>query len=276
VTSDASRTDAAPTGPALGSAFFGPIAAGLTLLLAGFAYARRRRRVPPDPTAAQVEPPPAARPEFVPAIAPAARAPVAGGAALIPKTDSTLKSTAVPLVTPVTPTAVAVQASNDQTLPVLEVDTEALEKSYLDSLGMDTTAFEDTLETVDANTTVPLKVIMDLEATVEHVQISSGLNDRTVVTERRANIVDALKLAIDRDPHRGDLVMKLLETYFTAAFSNRQAFTDAVRKLSAERDRLSVDEWRNVFAMGREIAADDVLFCDPSLEPPSGKLADCA
>jgi hypothetical protein len=104
----------------------------------------------------------------------------------------------------------------------------------------------------------------------------SGLNDRAVVSERRANIIDALKMAIDRDPHRGDLRMKLLETYFTATLNSRRAFMEGVRKMARERDQVSPEDWLKVVEMGREIAADDLLFSDSPLDQPPGRLADCA
>jgi hypothetical protein len=100
----------------------------------------------------------------------------------------------------------------------------------------------------------------------------SQLNDQVVVSERRMNIVDVLKTAIDRDPHRRDLRMKLVETYYSAASMNRRAFLDVVKKLSREREFLSAEDWKQIVKMGREIAPDDILFADSS----TGDLADCA
>ncbi len=119
--------------------------------------------------------------------------------------------------------------------------------------------------------------LTDLDATAEHVQMPSGLNDRAVVSEGRMNIVDALKTAIDRDPHRGDLRMKLLETYYSAASTNQSAFMDIVKKLAAEREYLSNEDWSRVLAMGREIAPDDALFTGgPAHDSKDDALADCA
>jgi hypothetical protein len=100
----------------------------------------------------------------------------------------------------------------------------------------------------------------------------SQLNDQVVVSERRMNIVDVLKTAIDRDPHRRDLRMKLVETYYSAASMNRRAFLDVVKKLSREREFLSAEDWKQIVKMGKEIAPDDILFADSS----TGDLADCA
>jgi hypothetical protein len=51
----------------------------------------------------------------------------------------------------------------------------------------------------------------------------------------------------------------LLEIYYSAAASNRQAFLEAARKLG-ETGRLSGGDWSKVASMAREIAADDTLF----------------
>jgi hypothetical protein len=114
--------------------------------------------------------------------------------------------------------------------------------------------------------------LLDLDATAQHVQMPSEINDHAVVEERRMNIVDVLKTAIDRDPNRRDLRMKLLETYYNAAAANRRSFLDIVKNLSRERDYLSAEDWKVVMKMGREIAPEDILFADPD----SGDLANCA
>jgi hypothetical protein len=116
--------------------------------------------------------------------------------------------------------------------------------------------------------------LLDLDATAQHVQMPSQLNDNVVVSERRTNIVDVLKSAIDRDPHRRDLRMKLLETYYSAASINQRAFLEVVRKLAREREFLSTDDWKKVMMMGRDIAAEDILFADPAAKDDD--LADCA
>jgi hypothetical protein len=129
------------------------------------------------------------------------------------------------------------------------------------------------LEAVAVNSTVLDYNLLDLDATVQHVQMPSQLNDHVVVTERRTNIVDVLKAAIDRDPNRRDLRMKLLETYYSSAATNQRAFLDVVRKAASQRDFLSAEDWQKVIMMGREIAAGDALFADQSKDE---KLANCA
>jgi len=115
--------------------------------------------------------------------------------------------------------------------------------------------------------------LLDLDATAQHVQMPSELNDQVVVSERRTNIIDVLRQAIERDPHRRDLRMKLLETYYSAASMNQRAFLEVVRKLARDRDFLSGDDWKKVMMMGRDIAAEDILFADPVKDDD---LADCA
>ena len=84
--------------------------------------------------------------------------------------------------------------------------------------------------------------LVDLDLTAQHVQMPSMLHEHVVVKERRTNLVDVLKAAIEREPDRRDLRMKLLETYYAAAATNRQGFLDVVQKLARERDRLGDGE----------------------------------
>jgi len=167
-------------------------------------------------------------------------------------------------------------------------DTTTLDKSMLETVVLDRAEFDDAgtqadpatslvetrkLESVAVNSTVLDYNLLDLDATVHHVQMPSQLHDHVVVTERRTNIVDVLKAAIDRDPNRRDLRMKLLETYYSSAATNQRAFMDVVRNAACERDFLSADDWQKVVVMGREIASGDALFADQSKDD---ELANCA
>ena len=120
--------------------------------------------------------------------------------------------------------------------------------------------------------------LVDLDLTAQHVQMPSVLHERAVVKERRTNLVDVLKKAVEREPDRRDLRMKLLETYYAAAAANRQAFLDVVQKLARDRDRLGEGEWDKIAFMGKQIAADTALFsADSDAEAEDdNKLADCA
>jgi hypothetical protein len=113
---------------------------------------------------------------------------------------------------------------------------------------------------------------LDRSQSAQHVQMPSMLNQPPVLKERRTNLVDVLKLAIEKEPDRHDLRMKLLETYYAAAATNRQGFLDAVQKLSASRDILSESDWLKVQQMARHISADTVGLTGEDDE----NLADCA
>jgi hypothetical protein len=116
--------------------------------------------------------------------------------------------------------------------------------------------------------------LVDLDATVQHVQMPSALHENAGFKERRTSLVDALKSAMEREPNRLDLRMKLLETYYTAAATNRQGFLDIARKIAEERASLNADEWEKIARMGRQIAADDSVFA--AVQPDEEDVANCA
>ena len=115
--------------------------------------------------------------------------------------------------------------------------------------------------------------LVDLDLTAQHVQMPSVLNENAVVKERRTNLADVLRLAIEREPDRHDLRMKLLELYYSAAATNRKAFLDVVQKFARDRDYLKTDQWDKIAFMGRQIAADNPLFAE---EASDDDLANCA
>jgi pilus assembly protein FimV len=116
--------------------------------------------------------------------------------------------------------------------------------------------------------------IEDLERTARHVQMPSELHGQSAFVERRKNIVDVLKKAVEREPDRRDLRLKLLEMYYSAAASNRQAFMEIAQRLSQERDHAPAGEWDKVAFMGRQVAPENPLFTAESAD--EDKLADCA
>jgi pilus assembly protein FimV len=115
---------------------------------------------------------------------------------------------------------------------------------------------------------------LDLDLTAQHVQMPSVLNENAVVKERRTNLADVLRLAIEREPDRHDLRMKLLELYYAAAATNRQAFLDVVQKFARDRDYLHTEQWDKIAFMGRQIASENPLFAEESAADDD--LADCA
>jgi hypothetical protein len=118
--------------------------------------------------------------------------------------------------------------------------------------------------------------LLDLDVTVQHVQMPSALDENVGFKERRTSLVDALKSAVEREPHRRDLRMKLLETYYAAAAINRQGFLDIVQKIAHERASLNEGEWDKIAWMGRQIASDDDLFAPIAAQPDEKDLANCA
>jgi hypothetical protein len=116
--------------------------------------------------------------------------------------------------------------------------------------------------------------LVDLDLTAQHVHMPSVLNEHAVVKERRTNLADVLKLAIEREPDRHDLRMKLLELYYSAAATNRQAFLDVVQKFARDRDYLNADQWDKIAFMGRQIASENPLFAEAA--GAEDDLADCA
>jgi hypothetical protein len=116
--------------------------------------------------------------------------------------------------------------------------------------------------------------LLDLDLTVQHVQMPSVLNENSVVKERRTNLADVLQLAIEREPDRHDLRMKLLELHYAAAATNRQAFLEVVQKFARNRDFLQADQWEKIASMGRQIVPENPLFAEETAADDD--LAECA
>jgi pilus assembly protein FimV len=69
---------------------------------------------------------------------------------------------------------------------------------------------------------------------------------------------DLVKLAIQREPQRRDLKLKLLEVFFV--WGNKDQFLQTARELSDSRDASAPGEWEKVVIMGKQLAPDDALF----------------
>jgi pilus assembly protein FimV len=69
---------------------------------------------------------------------------------------------------------------------------------------------------------------------------------------------DLVKIAIDREPDRRDLKLKLLEIYFV--WGNKDLFLDTARDLGSTRHEAPAGEWDKVLIMGKQMAPDDALF----------------
>lgn len=94
-----------------------------------------------------------------------------------------------------------------------------------------------------------------------HVTLASGLDEPPKpFVERRKSPAEVLRQAIEREPDRNDLRLKLLELYYQSAAQNRRAFLDAVRQLAKNEKFASPNDWAQIEDMGRAIAPDDDLF----------------
>jgi pilus assembly protein FimV len=69
---------------------------------------------------------------------------------------------------------------------------------------------------------------------------------------------DLVKLAIQREPGRRDLKLKLLEVFFV--WGNKDQFLQTARDLADTRDQSAPGEWEKVVIMGKQLAPEDALF----------------
>jgi pilus assembly protein FimV len=172
---------------------------------------------------------------------------------------------------PIMPPAAAAKRVNRAAATISRPDTgETTVNLRMDGTRVDGTRIESTRvepARLDYN-------LLDLDMTAaQHVQMPSELHEHVVVKERRRNIADVLKLAIEREPDRHDLRMKLLEFYYSAAATNRQGFLEVVQKFARDRELLEPEVWEKICFMGRQIAAENPLFAET---PAADDLADCA
>jgi pilus assembly protein FimV len=69
---------------------------------------------------------------------------------------------------------------------------------------------------------------------------------------------DLVRIALEREPDRRDLRLKLLEIYFV--WGNKEAFLQTAKSLEATRDRAPAGEWDKIVIMGRQICPGEPLF----------------
>ena len=69
---------------------------------------------------------------------------------------------------------------------------------------------------------------------------------------------DLIRIAINREPNRRDLRLKLLEVFFV--WGNKEQFLQAARELAATREEAAPGEWEKIVIMGKQLAPDDPLF----------------
>jgi pilus assembly protein FimV len=71
---------------------------------------------------------------------------------------------------------------------------------------------------------------------------------------------DLVRIAIQREPHRRDLKLKLLEVFFV--WGNKEQFLTMARELSDSRGGAEPGEWEKIVIMGKQIAPEDPMFAD--------------
>ncbi len=71
---------------------------------------------------------------------------------------------------------------------------------------------------------------------------------------------DLIRIAIQREPERRDLKLKLLEVFFV--WGNKEQFVELAHELAESREHAPAGEWDKVVIMGRQLAPDDPLFAD--------------
>jgi len=69
---------------------------------------------------------------------------------------------------------------------------------------------------------------------------------------------DLVRIALEREPARRDLRLKLLEIYFV--WGNKDAFLQAAKALEATKDRAAAGEWDKIVIMGKQICPDEPMF----------------
>jgi pilus assembly protein FimV len=69
---------------------------------------------------------------------------------------------------------------------------------------------------------------------------------------------DLVRIAIQRDPARRDLRLKLLEVFFV--WGNKEQFLQAAHELAGTRAEAAPGEWEKILIMGKQIAPEDPLF----------------
>ena len=69
---------------------------------------------------------------------------------------------------------------------------------------------------------------------------------------------DLVRIAIQRDPTRRDLKLKLLEVFFV--WGNKEQFLHSAHELASTRAEAAPGEWEKILIMGKQIAPEDPLF----------------
>ncbi|HEX6636492.1 MAG TPA: FimV/HubP family polar landmark protein [Steroidobacteraceae bacterium] len=79
---------------------------------------------------------------------------------------------------------------------------------------------------------------------------------------------DLIRIAIQREPARRDLKLKLLEVFFV--WGNKEEFLRLSRELSDSRNEGEQGEWDKIVIMGKQIAPEDPMFSEGAGGGPVG------
>ena len=69
---------------------------------------------------------------------------------------------------------------------------------------------------------------------------------------------DLVRIAIQREPTRRDLKLKLLEVFFV--WGNKEQFLQSAHELAKTRAEAAPGEWEKILIMGKQLAPEDPLF----------------
>ena len=83
---------------------------------------------------------------------------------------------------------------------------------------------------------------------------------------------DLIRIAIQREPERRDLKLKLLEVFFV--WGNKDQFVELAHELGETREHAPAGEWEKVVIMGRQLAPDDPLFAGSELSGAASQGVD--
>ncbi len=189
-----------------------------------------------------------------------------------------------PAMAPAT-AVVAAPATTSMAAPVLKSTPRPAAAAKPDPADEETIILDTTGDTtknmaMDPTLTMAHEEIMaDLENTAHHVDMPSDLNSPAQsgpFVERRKSVIDVLRAAIEREPHRRELKMKLLELYYAAAASNQAAFLEVAKALARDRDVLASGDWDRIVAMGRSITPNERLFLPDAQSEAVPEVTDSA
>ncbi len=123
-------------------------------------------------------------------------------------------------------------------------------------------AFSDGTEPRYAETTSDLKSPDDTMSSESAVNLDQGdplaEADFHMAYGLYDQAADLVRIALEREPDRRDLRLKLLEIYFV--WGNKDAFLQTAKGLEATRDRAPAGEWDKIVIMGKQICPDEPLF----------------